>query len=53
VFGYYSKLYGEGTGDQNWSDAYTGMVLANSAASLFFGLYYVIVFAEKATTTKM
>ena len=53
VFGYYSRVYGEGTANRNWGDAYTGMVLANSAASLIFGMYYVIAFTEKPTTTKM
>ena len=53
MFGYYSRVYNEGTDNRNWGDAYTGMVLANSAASLIFGMYYVIAFTEKPTTTKM
>lgn len=50
VFGYYSRVYGEGTGDNGWGSAYSGMGLANSAACLFFGIFYVIVFTEQATT---
>lgn len=50
VFGYYSRVYSEGTGDNGWGSAYSGMGLANSAACLFFGIFYVIVFTEQATT---
>ncbi|XP_057365243.1 uncharacterized protein LOC130685953 [Daphnia carinata] len=52
VFGYYSQVYGEGTDSTSWSNAYTGMALANSAASLFFGIFYIVAFTEE-TTTKM
>jgi hypothetical protein len=46
-------VYGEGPTNGNWGDAYTGMALANSAASLIFGIYYVVAFTEKPITTKM
>ncbi|KAI9559884.1 hypothetical protein GHT06_013891 [Daphnia sinensis] len=52
VLGYYSQVYGEGTGGSGWGNAYSGMALANSAACLLFGIFYVIAFTEE-TTTKM